>query len=124
MTNNQTLSAEDLAKRLEFQGRFASETNAEAATRRITERTEAATLLRAQAERITEYERTIARMHRQRSTSRSMWLRAAEAALSALPGASSSSHPAHDLWVRVEMAKVQGVEIVQSAALATSRGEG
>lgn len=42
------------------------------------------------------------------------WCKAAEAALSLLPGASNSSHPAHSLWLRVEMMKQPPVEVVLS----------
>lgn len=58
-------------------------------------------------------EREIELLKRRERTSRAAWLRAAEAALSTLPGASRSDHPAHDLWLRVEMSKLPPVEIVQ-----------
>jgi hypothetical protein len=59
-------------------------------------------------------ERLLELRTRQIETSRKAWIRAAEAALTVLPGASNSAHPAHDLWLRVEMAKLPPVEIVQS----------
>jgi len=43
------------------------------------------------------------------------WVRAAEAALADIPGASRSDHPAHDLWLRVEMTKAAPVDVVLSA---------
>lgn len=42
------------------------------------------------------------------------WCKAAEAALEMLPMASASNHPAHDLWLRVQMHRAPPVEIVLS----------
>lgn len=54
---------------------------------------------------------------RQIETSRKAWVRAAEQALEVIgPGVSRSDHPAHDLWLRVEMSKLPPVEIVTSDA--------
>lgn len=54
--------------------------------------------------------------HRTRQLARSgdAWCRAAESALALLPGASNSSHPAHSLWLRVEMHRAAPVELVLS----------
>jgi hypothetical protein len=51
---------------------------------------------------------------RQLETTRRAWVAAAERALADIPGASRSDHPAHDLWLRVQMANAPPVEIVQS----------
>lgn len=63
-------------------------------------------------------EREIQLLKRRLDMSTKYWVRAAEAALGYIPGASRSDHPAHDLWLRVEMSKLGPVEVVQSAALA------
>ena len=52
---------------------------------------------------------------RQLRTSREGWCKAAEAALAAIPGASNSTHPAYDLWLRVQMHRAPPMEIVLSA---------
>lgn len=61
-------------------------------------------------------ERLLQLRERQFRTSTAMWIRAAEAALAATPGASNSSHPAHALWLRVELAKQEPVGVVLSGA--------
>lgn len=54
--------------------------------------------------------------HRTRQLARTSeaWCKAAEAALALVPGASNSSHPAHSLWLRVEMHRATPVEVVLS----------
>lgn len=51
-----------------------------------------------------------------RDRSDALWLKAAERALEAIPGASNSTHPAHSLWLRVELAKAPPVDVVLSAS--------
>lgn len=51
---------------------------------------------------------------RQLAMSSQKWCEAAEAALALLPGASSSTHPAYGLWLRVQMHRAPPVEIVLS----------
>lgn len=53
--------------------------------------------------------------------SRENWCKAAEAALALLPGASNSAHPAHDLWMRVQMHRAAPADVVLSEQEA-SRG--
>jgi hypothetical protein len=52
---------------------------------------------------------------RQLAQQKHYWVEAAEKALEALPGASLSTHPAHTLWLRVQLAKAPPVEIGLSA---------
>ena len=61
-------------------------------------------------------ERLLRLRDRQLKTNNAAWLRAAETALAALPGASNSTHPAHALWLRVEMAKQPSMDVVLSSA--------
>lgn len=51
---------------------------------------------------------------RQLKQSGDAWCEAAEAALANMPGASNSSHPAHSLWLRVEMHRAPPVDVVLS----------
>lgn len=51
---------------------------------------------------------------RQLETAHVRWCRAAEAALADIPGASRSDHPAHALWLRVQMQHEPPVEVVLS----------
>lgn len=63
---------------------------------------------------IDELRRAVARMGRHAHVTRNAWMRAAEKALAAIPGASNSSHPAYDLWLRAELAKAPPVGVVLS----------
>lgn len=58
--------------------------------------------------------RTIARLRRQLSLTSRHWAQAADAALERLPGASNSGHPAHSLWLRVQLHNQPPVEVVLS----------
>lgn len=51
---------------------------------------------------------------RQLAQSSEAWCKAAEAALSLLPGASNSSHPAHSLWLRAQLHREPPVGVVLS----------
>lgn len=42
------------------------------------------------------------------------WCKAAEAALTDIPGASNSGHPAHSPWLRVQLHRAPMVEVVLS----------
>lgn len=59
-------------------------------------------------------ERKIELLQRRIDLAHRAWVRAAEAALRDIPDASGSGHPAHDLWLRVEMSKMGPLEIVLS----------
>lgn len=51
---------------------------------------------------------------RQLTRTSEAWFKAAESALRLLPEASRSDHPAHALWLRVEMHRAPHVEVVLS----------
>ncbi len=59
-----------------------------------------------------ERELEIARRRERMSTE--LWVRAAREALDGIPGASRSDHPAHDLWLRVQLAEAPSVGVVLS----------
>lgn len=76
--------------------------------------------LSAALEHIAALERTLVRRDKQIVTTRKAWVRAARAALAAIHGASNSTHPAHDLWLRVEMADLPPMSVVLSEDAASN----
>lgn len=57
---------------------------------------------------------------RQLKWSGDAWCKSAEAALALLPGASNSSHPAHSLWLRVQLHRAPPMEAILSAVQDTT----